>query len=109
MASAEKPAPGEQDLKYAAEFRDWIHREVLDKARKIDPGIETVIDPYPVESYFQWSWEYPGAWYLVVAIPEGFRSRDAFVKTLVEKTLGRQCFACVAPDTGETPDTLKLF
>ena len=50
----------------------------------------TVVDPYPVESYFQYSWEYPGAWYLVVAIPEGFRSRDAFIDFLVKETLKRQ-------------------
>ena len=40
-----------------------------------------------MESYFQWSWEYPGTWYLVVAIPEGFKSRKAFIDFLVQKTL----------------------
>lgn len=83
----DRPAPSLQDLKYAAEFRDGIHRQVLEEVRRTDPRIETVADPYPVESYFQWSWEYPGTWYRVVAIPEGFRSRNAFVDFLVRETL----------------------
>ena len=87
MSSAEKPAPGEQDYKYANELRDLIHEKVLEKARLTDPGIDTVVDPYPVDAFFQWNWEYPGAWYLIVAIPEGFKSRDAFIDFLVQKTL----------------------
>ena len=88
MSSSEKPAPGEKDLAYAAEFREDLHKEVLEKARQINPRIDTVVDPYSVNDYFQWNWEYPGAWYLYVAIPEGFKSRDAFVDFLVRKTLG---------------------
>ncbi len=90
MDNSEKPAPGPKDLEYAAELREQIHQKVLEKVRLIDPAIDSVVDPYPVESYFQYSWEYPGAWYLVVAIPEGFRSRDAFIDFLVKETLKRQ-------------------
>ena len=84
------PSPSEKDLAEAAEFRARIHEKVLEKVQAVNPGIDTVVDPYPVESYFQYSWEYPGAWYLVVAIPEGFRSRDAFIDFLVKETLKRQ-------------------
>ena len=87
MNSTEKPAPGERDLAYAAELRELIHQKVLEKARMVNPSIHTVVDPYPLESYFQWVWDYPGAWYIVVAIPEGFKSRDAFINYLVEETL----------------------
>jgi len=87
MNSAEKPAPSERDLEYAAELRELIHQKVLEKVRMINAAIDTVFDPYPVESYFQWVWDYPGAWYVVVAIPEGFKSRDAFINYLVKKTL----------------------
>ena len=87
MSSVEKPAPSEKDLEYAAELRELIHQKVLEKVRMISPSIDTVVDPYPVESYFQWVWEYPGAWYIVVAIPEGFKSRDAFINYLVKETL----------------------
>ena len=87
MSSAEKPAPSEKDLEYAAELRELIHQKVLEKVRMINPAIDTVVDPYPVESYFQWVWEYPGAWYIVVAIPEGFKSREAFINYLVKETL----------------------
>ena len=87
MNTAEKPAPSEKDLEYAAELRELIHQKALEKARIINPAIDTVVDPYPVESYFQWTWEYPGAWYIVVAIPEGFKSRDAYINFLVKETL----------------------
>ena len=87
MNTAEKPVPSEKDLEYAAELRELIHQKALEKVRMINPAINTVVDPYPVESYFQWSWEYPGTWYIVVAIPEGFKSRDAFINFLVKETL----------------------
>ena len=87
MNTAEKPAPSEKDLEYAAELRELIHQKVLEKVRMVKPAVDTVVDPYPVESYFQWMWDYPGAWYIVVAIPEGFKSRDAFINFLVKETL----------------------
>ena len=87
MNTAEKPAPSEKDLEYAAELRELIHQKVLEKVRMVKPAVDTVVDPYPVESYFQWMWDYPGAWYIVVAIPEGFKSRDAFINYLVKETL----------------------
>lgn len=87
MNAAEKPAPSEKDLEYAAELRALIHQKVLEKARIINPAINSVVDPYPLESYFQWVWDYPGAWYIVVAIPEGFKSRDVFINYLVRETM----------------------
>ena len=87
MNTAEKPAPSERDLEYATQLRELLHQKALEKVRTINPAIDTVVDPYPVESYFQWTWEYPGAWYIVVSIPEGFKSRDAFINFLVKKTL----------------------
>ena len=82
-----KPGPGQQDLKYAAELRAEIHEKVLERVRLVNPGIDSVIDPYRVEDYFQWNWEYPGAWYIYVAIPEGYRSRETFINFLVKNTL----------------------
>ena len=87
MNSSDKPAPSERDLEYAAELRALIHQKALEKARMINPAVKTVFDPCPVESYIQWVWDYPGAWYVVVAIPEGFKSRDAFIDYLVKETL----------------------
>ena len=84
------PSPTKKDLEDAAEFRDKIHAEVLRIVHKTRPDIESVIDPYPVENYYEWNWEYPGAWYFYVSIPSGFRSRDAFVGKLVEITLAQQ-------------------
>ena len=87
LMSSDKPGPSEQDLKYAAELRAEIHEKVLERVRMVNPAVDSVIDPYRVEDYFQWTWEYPGAWYIVVAIPEGFRGREAFIKFLVKNTL----------------------
>ena len=87
MKEVPNEAPSEQELKDAAEFRDGIHREALERLHSIRPGIRSVKDPYPLESYFEWNWEYPGAWYRYVSIPEGFRSRKAFVDFLVQNTL----------------------
>ena len=50
----------EQDLRYAAEFRNEIHKEALAVVRKEFPNADQVIDKYSVEEYFQQSWEYPG-------------------------------------------------
>ena len=85
--NSDKPGPSEQDLKYAAELRAEIHEKVLERAQIINPAVESVIDPYLVEDYFQWTWEYPGAWHIVVAIPEGYRGRENFIQFLVKKTL----------------------
>lgn len=88
-SSNDKPAPSQKDLEAATEFRAGIHEKVLEKVRATNPGIESVRDPYSVEDYFQWNWEYPGAWYLYVAIPKGFKSRNAFIDFLVKETISR--------------------
>ena len=77
----------EQDLRYAAEFREEIHREALAIVRKTRPNAAEVIDRHPVEDYFQENWEYPGKWYTIVAIPYGYKSREALVDTIVRDTL----------------------
>ena len=77
----------DNDLKNAAEFRESIHAEALKKIRRVRPDIRDVIDRYPVEAYFQQHWDYPGRWYTVVSIPEGVRSREALVDTIVRDTL----------------------
>ncbi len=77
----------EQDLQYAAEFREEIHREALAIVRKTRPYITEVIDRHPVEDYFQEHWDYPGKWYTIVAIPYGYGSRKAFVDAIVRDTL----------------------
>ena len=81
------PSPTKKDLEEAAEFRVGIHEKVLEIVHETRPDIQSVCDPHPVEDYFQWNWEYPGAWYLYVAIPVGYKSRKAFIDTLVKKTL----------------------
>ena len=77
----------EQDLKYATEFRDEIHNEALAKVRAVYPCADRVVDRYPVESYFQEVWDYPGKWYTVVATPEGTGGRKALVEIIVRETL----------------------
>jgi hypothetical protein len=77
----------EQDLKYAAEFRNEIHKEALAKVRAVYPDADSVVDRYPVDKYFQKVWDYPGKWYTVIAIPEESRSRKALIESIVRDTL----------------------
>ena len=77
----------EQDLKYAAEFRNEIHREALAKVRAVYPDVDSVVDRYQVDDYFQEVWDYPGKWYTIVAIPKGVGSRKALIETIVRDTL----------------------
>lgn len=79
----------EQDMKYAAELREEIHREALAVVRKTHPNVGEVVDRHPVEDYFQESWEYPGKRYTVVAVPYGYGSRKAFVDAIVRDTLAQ--------------------
>lgn len=79
-----------QDLKYAAEFREKIHREALAIVRKTNPNAEKVVDRHAVEEYFQKNWEYPGKWYSVVSIPYGYKSRRALIDKIVADTLAEK-------------------
>ncbi len=75
------------DLDAAAEFRNEVHKEALKRVQKIDPRIETVTDPYPVEAYFQQNWDYPGKWYTIVAVPEDAGGREALIDIIVRESL----------------------
>ncbi len=81
------PKYSEQDLQYAAEFREDIHKEALAIVRKTRPDAKEVLDRHPAEDYFQENWEYPGKWYTVVAIPYGYKSRKELVESIVRETL----------------------
>lgn len=94
----------EQDLKYAAELRDDVHREALAIVRKTRPNVTEVVDRHPVEDYLQEHWDYPGKWYTVVAIPEGF-SRNTLIDAMVRDTLSGQAPEQERTDTRELRDT----
>ena len=79
----------ERDLESAARFREGIHKEALVKLRRVHPEIGEVVDRWPIEAFFQQYWDYPGAWYTVVTIPQEFKTREAFVDALVRDTLSR--------------------
>ena len=94
-----------QDLKYAAQLREEIHREALAIVRKTHPNATKVIDRHPVEDYFQESREYPGKLYTVVAIPYGYKSRQALVDTIVRNTLSGEVPKTERTYTGEIKNT----
>ncbi len=99
----------EQDLKYASEFREGIHREALEIVLKTRPEVTEVIDRHPVEDYFQEHWDYPGQWYTIVAIPYGYRSRRALVDAIVRDTLsGNAPEPERAADTQESRDAARM-
>lgn len=77
----------DKDLESAADFRNRIHAEALQRIQRIRPDITSVIDRYPVESYFRKNWDYPGAWYTMVGIPEDVNSREVLIDTIVRDTL----------------------
>ena len=79
----------DRDLADAADFRSKIHAEALKRIQRIHPDISSVIDRYSAEDYFQQHWDYPGAWYTIVAIPESAGSREALIDTIVRDTLAR--------------------
>ena len=97
----------EQDLKYAAELRQEIHREALAIVRKTRPDANEVIDRHPVEDYFQEHWDYPGKWYTIVAIPYGYKSRQALVDTIVRDTLSGEAPEKERVNTQELRETAK--
>ena len=101
------PEYSKDDLKYAAEFREEIHREALAIVRKTRPDATKVIDRHPVEDYFQQNWDYPGKWYTVVAIPYGYKSREALVDTIVRDTLSGKAPEKEHTYTQELKETAK--
>lgn len=101
------PEYSEQDLKYATELREEIHREALAIVRKTRPNVTEVVDRHPVEDYFQENWEYPGKWYTIVAIPYGYRSRKAFVDQIVQDTLSGKVPEKERTDTQELRSMVK--
>ena len=97
----------EQDLKYAAEFREDVHKEALAIVRKTRPHVTEVLDRHPVEDYFQEHWDYPGKWYTIVAIPYGYKSRKALVDQLVRDTLSGKASGQEPPYTQVLRDMVK--
>lgn len=79
----------ERELEHAADFRERIHAEALEKVKAVRPDIRSVVDRYPVEAYFQQVWDYPGKWYTAVAVPEEAGSRKQLIDTIVKDTLDR--------------------
>ena len=77
----------ERDFEAASDFRDRIHAEALRIVQRSFPDIESVVDSYSVEDYFQQIWDYPGRWYTVVAIPENAGSREDLVDAIVMNTI----------------------
>ncbi|MBR3641039.1 MAG: NAD(P)H-dependent oxidoreductase [Oscillibacter sp.] len=102
------PQYSEQDLRYAAELREEIHREALAIVRKTRPYVTEVIDRHSVEDYFQEHWDYPGKWYTVVAIPYGYGSRKALVDTIVRDTLSGKAPEKEPPYTRELRDAARM-
>ena len=92
----------EQDLKYASEFREGVHREALAIVRKTRPDATEVVDRHPVEDYFQEYWDYPGRWYTVVGIPNGY-DRRSFIDSIVRETLSAD-----APEAALEPGRHRL-
>ena len=77
----------EQDLKYATELREEIHRNALAKVKAVYPDADHVVDEYPADAYFQEVWDYPGQWYTVVGTPPGTGGKKDLTEAIVRQTL----------------------
>ena len=77
----------DKDLEDAASLRAAVHEEALAKVRRYFPYADKATDHYSTMDYLQQYWDYPGAWYTRVAIPEEFKSRDECVNEIVKNTL----------------------
>ena len=77
----------DHDVKDAKDFRNRIHAEALERVQQIFPDVTSVVDRYSAGEYFQQIWDYPGAWYTIVAIPEKAGSREALIDTIVRDTI----------------------
>lgn len=77
----------EQDLKYATELREEIHRNALARVKAVYPDADHVVDEYPAEAYFQEVWDYPGQWYTVVGTPPGTGGKKDLTETIIRQTL----------------------
>ena len=82
-------AYSEREKQGAADFRNGIHAEALRRVQLFRSDITSVVDRYGVEDYFQQHWDYPGAWYTIVAIPESAGSREALIDQIVRDTLSK--------------------
>lgn len=79
----------EKDLEDAERLRSIIHAEALEKVRRTYPDADRVYDRHAVEAYLTEYWDYPGAWYTMTSIPDGYKSRDELVDDIVRHTLER--------------------
>ena len=79
----------EEDLEDAREYREQIHREALKQARMVHPEITEVYAKNPTDTYFANVWDYPGQWYLYVAIPEQYRTKKDLIDDIVKDTIER--------------------
>ena len=77
----------DRELEHAADFRNRIHAEALEKVKAVRPDVRAVVDRCAVEAYFQQVWDYPGSWYTTVAVPEEAGSRKKLIDTIVKDTL----------------------
>ena len=81
------PEYSEQDLKYATELREEIHRNALARVKEVYPDADHVVDEYPADAYFQEVWDYPGQWYTVVGTPPGTGGKKDLTETIIRQTL----------------------
>ena len=102
------PEINDEDLAHAADFRDRIHAEALEIVRRVRPELSEVADPYPVEAYFQRHWDYPGAWYVITAIPESAKSREALLDTIVRNTLAKAAWRIPPQGTDMKKGTTRM-
>ena len=74
-------------LRIFDEKLEGIYKLALERARKIVPEAEYVIDTRMRDDYITKVWDYPGAWYVRFTLPDGFDNEEALIESLALETV----------------------
>lgn len=80
----------DKDYADAEAFRAVIYREALKRVHERDESVTAVVDPNPIEAYFLCVWDYPGAWYPYVGVPDRYKDREELIADIVRHTLAQR-------------------
>ena len=74
-------------LRIAEKKLEKIYDQALERAKKIVPEAEFVIDNRTMDDYLRKVWDYPGAWYVEFLLPAGFKTEEALIEDLASETV----------------------
>ena len=65
-----------------------IETAAFERARKINPNIEFLVNNFTIDDYCHKQWDYPGAWYAKgFKLPDGFDNEEELIEHIVSETV----------------------